>query len=293
MIDLHIHTKYSDGTSEVLEILKMAEEKHLEYISITDHNSCMAYKELENIDIKKYYSGKIITGVELNTSINGINIELLGYGIDTKYIQEKLKTMYITAKERNEIEKDQLIQRCNDLKIELEDPEMKYFDEQIHKYYSTYLLEQIKKNPINKKHFLSRESWEDAMKFYRKEMCNEKSKFYIDNTKLYPSIEEVIELIKQANGLVFVPHIYIYGEKSEIVFKNIINNYKVDGFECFHSKFTKEQSQEILKYAKENNYYISGGSDYHGKVKPEIKIGEGKDNLNINKEIILPWINKI
>ena len=293
MIDLHIHTKYSDGTSEVLEILKMAEEKHLEYISITDHNSCMAYKELENIDVKKYYNGKIITGVELNTSINGINIELLGYGIDTKYIQEKLKTMYITAKERNEIEKDQLIQRCNNLKIELEDPEMKYFDEQIHKYYSTYLLEQIKKNPINKKYFLSQESWEDAMKFYRKEMCNEKSEFYIDNTKLYPSIEEVIKLIKQANGLVFVPHIYIYGEKSEIVFKNIINNYKVDGFECFHSKFTKEQSQEILKYAKENNYYISGGSDYHGKVKPEIKIGEGKDNLNINKEIILPWINKI
>lgn len=293
MIDLHIHTKYSDGTSEVLEILKMAEEKQLEYISITDHNSCIAYKELENIDIKKYYSGKIITGVELNTSINGINIELLGYGIDTKYIQEKLKTMYITSKERNEIEKDQLIQRCNDLKIELEDPEMKYFDEQAHKYYSTYLLEQIKKNPINKKHFLSQESWEDAMKFYRKEMCNEKSEFYIDNTKLYPSIEEVIKLIKQANGLVFVPHIYIYGEKSEIVFKNIINNYKVDGFECFHSKFTKEQSQEILKYAKENNYYISGGSDYHGKVKPEIKIGEGKDNLNINKEIILPWINKI
>lgn len=293
MIDLHIHTKYSDGTSEVLEILKMAEEKQLEYISITDHNSCIAYKELENIDIKKYYSGKIITGVELNTSINGINIELLGYGIDTKYIQEKLKTMYITAKERNEIEKDQLIQRCNNLKIELEDPEMKYFDEQIHKYYSTYLLEQIKKNPINKKYFLSQESWEDAMKFYRKEMCNEKSEFYIDNTKLYPSIEEVIKLIKQANGLVFVPHIYIYGEKSEIVFKNIINNYKVDGFECFHSKFTKEQSQEILKYAKENNYYISGGSDYHGKVKPEIKIGEGKDNLNINKEIILPWINKI
>ena len=42
MIDLHIHTKYSDGTDEVLTILKKAEEKNLKYISITDHNNCDA-----------------------------------------------------------------------------------------------------------------------------------------------------------------------------------------------------------------------------------------------------------
>ena len=37
MIDLHIHTLYSDGDKTVEEILKMCEEKHIEYISITDN----------------------------------------------------------------------------------------------------------------------------------------------------------------------------------------------------------------------------------------------------------------
>ena len=47
MIDVHIHTKYSDGTDEVIELLKSAEIAGLEVISITDHNTAKAYEELE------------------------------------------------------------------------------------------------------------------------------------------------------------------------------------------------------------------------------------------------------
>ena len=51
MIDLHLHTTYSDGTKTVKEILKQAEELKLDYISITDHDKCSAYDELKNIDV--------------------------------------------------------------------------------------------------------------------------------------------------------------------------------------------------------------------------------------------------
>ena len=50
MIDLHIHTNYSDGTDTVEELLKKAEKINLQYISITDHDNCNAYKELEEIE---------------------------------------------------------------------------------------------------------------------------------------------------------------------------------------------------------------------------------------------------
>ena len=43
MIDLHMHTVYSDGSKTVEEILKMCEKRKLEYISITDHNNCEVY----------------------------------------------------------------------------------------------------------------------------------------------------------------------------------------------------------------------------------------------------------
>ena len=76
MIDIHIHTTYSDGTKNVTEILKQAEELHLDYISITDHDKCSAYEELKNIDISKYYSGKIIKGIEIKCAYKGSTIEV-------------------------------------------------------------------------------------------------------------------------------------------------------------------------------------------------------------------------
>ena len=47
MIDLHMHTIYSDGSKSVEELLKMCEEKKLEYISITDHDTCKQYNDEE------------------------------------------------------------------------------------------------------------------------------------------------------------------------------------------------------------------------------------------------------
>lgn len=45
MIDLHMHTMYSDGDKTIAEILKLCEDKKLEYISITDHNTCAEYED--------------------------------------------------------------------------------------------------------------------------------------------------------------------------------------------------------------------------------------------------------
>ena len=55
MIDLHIHSIYSDGSCTVQEILQEAQKKKLEVISITDHDKVDAYKELATLNIKKYF----------------------------------------------------------------------------------------------------------------------------------------------------------------------------------------------------------------------------------------------
>ena len=82
MIDLHMHTSYSDGTDSVKEILKNAKQINLEIISITDHNTCNAYQEMEELNVSKFYNGNIIVGCEFTTSYNNRLIEVLGYGFD-------------------------------------------------------------------------------------------------------------------------------------------------------------------------------------------------------------------
>ena len=57
--------------------------------------------------------------------------------------------------------------------------------------------------------------------------------------------------------------------------------------ECYYSEFTKAQTETLIKFCLENNLLISGGSDYHGDKRPEIKIGLGKNNLQI------PYLNWI
>ena len=87
MIDMHIHTKYSDGDKTVEEILKMCEEKKLEYISITDHNTCKQYED-EALN-KNLFTGNIIKGVEMNATFKNKKIEVLGYNIKEFEMIEK------------------------------------------------------------------------------------------------------------------------------------------------------------------------------------------------------------
>lgn len=58
MIDLHVHTNYSDGTWDLKKLLEEAEKAKIEVLSITDHDTVKVYKELEKIDYKKYIVAK-------------------------------------------------------------------------------------------------------------------------------------------------------------------------------------------------------------------------------------------
>lgn len=55
----------------------------------------------------------------------------------------------------------------------------------------------------------------------------------------------------------------------------------------------RRTTEKLLKLCNERNLFISGGSDFHGTIKPDVDIGTGYGNLKIPNEIIIPWENKI
>ena len=291
MIDLHTHTMYSDGTDTAEELLKNAEQKNLYIISITDHNNTNVYEELENMDIKKFYSGRIIPGVELNTKVLGVPIEILGYGIDYKKLNKMAKEIYISVEERNRIEVQRLYNKCINLGIKLDSDCVERHPGDT--FASKYIHSEIIKYDENKK-FLDEETWRgDTIGFYRKYMSNPECMLYVEMDDFVPDFEIAANLIKESGGLVFLPHIYEYKENSEKILDYIINNYQFDGIECFYTTFTEEQSKNLINICEKNNYYISGGSDYHGKAKPKVDIGVGYGNLEVKDNIINNWKEKI
>ena len=290
MIDLHMHTTYSDGTESCETVLKKCQDKKLDYISITDHNTALAYEELSKKNIKDFYAGKIIPGIELNTKVLNIPIEILGYGIDYKKINQLIKKIYIPASERNLIEVKRLYDKCIKYGIILEKDCLDRYTPDL--FASVFFHNEITRNPLNKK-LISDESWNSSKIFYRQYMSDPKTPLYVEMDDFVPDFETASNIIKESGGLVFIPHIYEYKKNSNMILEHILKNYNIDGIECYYTTFTEEQHNTILNICKINNLFVSGGCDFHGKNKPNVDIGIGFGNLQIPTSILDNWVDKV
>ena len=291
MIDLHMHSTYSDGTNTVIELLKKAEEKKLTYISITDHDNCNCYNELNNIDVKKYYNGIIIPGIEIKCSYGKKLIEVLGYNINIHKMQKWVKEYY-KDKTRDKIQTKYfniLYEKCSKIGLTMEEKEKINWNPK-NDWASVTIYREIKKHE-EKKNKLPEDLWEEFDTFSKKYCGDESNFWFIDKTEDYPSIDEAISAIKNAEGLVFLPHIYIYkwAKDKDKLLDDILNKYDIDGIECMHSTFSENEINKLIKLCNERGYYKSGGSDYHGKNKPNIDMGVGKGNLKIPEEFVIKW----
>lgn len=258
MLDLHMHTRYSDGSDEVSMVLEKAEKLKLKCIAITDHNTCLEYNELKNKKIRSLFSGKIIPGVELNTKVLGIPIEILGYNVDTDLLQKYIDETYMSNEERCKLEVERLYNKCISEGILLPEDFVEKYDGSM--YASKYLHSLITKDENNKK-LIDEDSWKDSNIFYRRYMSVPTSKFFVDMDDILPSFEKASEIVKKSGGMVFIPHIFEYGENSIKILNYILDNYKFDGIECYYRNFTQEKTDFLLDICKKHNLYKSGGSD--------------------------------
>lgn len=292
MIDLHIHTNCSDGTDTVEELLKKAEKRKLEYISITDHDTCNGYEHLKNIKIENIFHGKIIPGVEIKCSYLKRTIEILGYKINTDKMNQLIKEFY-QDKSRESLQRkyfDSLYEKCLKMGLTLTKKDKIIWNPK-NDWASLTIYSDFKKYEKNKNK-VPEDMWENFSTFTKKYCANPNYILYIDKSKDYPSLQEAIEMVKKADGLVFLPHLFIYKwvENKKEFIEEIVKNYPIDGIECYYNSFTEEQTKYLLDLCQKNNLYKSGGSDYHGFNKEKIQLGIGYGNLKIPNNIIEEWI---
>jgi len=294
MIDMHMHTTYSDGADSLIEVLKKAESLKLEYISITDHDTCEGYKELAKLDVKKYFSGQIINGVEIKCAYKKRLIEILGYKVDPKVINNFMEKFHKTKSKEILQQKyfDILHERCKDMGLVMSKKEDIEFNPKTD-WASIKIYNDIKAHEENKLK-VPDNFWSEFNIFSKKYCGDVNYPLYIDKSEDYLQLDEAIKLVKDAGGLVFLPHIFIYkwAENKKKLLDDIVAEYDVDGIECMHSEFSQDDIDYLLEYTQKNNFYRSGGSDYHGKNKVGIEMAVGKGNLKIESYLIQDWVNK-
>ena len=294
MIGMHMHTTYSDGADSLIEVLKKAESLKLEYISITDHDTCEGYKELAKLDVKKYFSGQIINGVEIKCAYKKRLIEILGYKVDPKVINNFMEEFHKTKSKEILQQKyfDILHERCKDMGLVMSKKEDIEFNPKTD-WASIKIYNDIKAHEENKLK-VPDDFWSEFNIFSKKYCGDVNYPLYIDKSEDYLQLDEAIKLVKDAGGLVFLPHIFIYkwAEDKKKLLDDIVAEYDIDGIECMHSEFSQDDIDYLLEYTQKNNFYRSGGSDYHGKNKVGIEMAVGKGNLKIESYLIQDWVNK-
>ena len=288
MIDLHIHTTNSDGEFCVTDILEKAESKGLNIISITDHNNINAYDEINDISVRKLYSGKIVIGVELEFVYKGRLFDMLGYGIDLEVMKksEIIKEGYVhsTVEGQSEI-LDKLKHVCDELGIKYS------LDLKITKpnhMANDVLVDDILKYSDNKE-ILSSMNIVDRSSFYRKHFCEPSSPFYIDQTAGKRDIFYVTSLIHDAGGLCFLAHPFVYNLPNiKETLDEIVSFDIIDGIECAHRKHTEEQIKFLIDYCNEHNLKKSGGSDFH--IDSHFLGYANKGSYAIAGDLVKDWV---
>lgn len=275
LVDLHIHTYYSDGTMSPKEVVEDARRKNLGIIAITDHDVLDSYEELK-VEAEK--AGIIaIRGVEIDSIFEGHLVHLLAYKFEDN---EKLFKLINHAKEQLLETSIELIRRMeNDYEgISLED-------------YNSYEYER-RKGGWKGIHYLHdrkiTEGLFDGVKFYGKYDCGHE-KF------AFPSVGEVCNTVHDANGYVVLAHpcnYYSNKNKEEILEKlEILKSLGIDGVECYYPANSDLMTNTCLEFCKDNNLIITAGSDGHGDFGTVSKgieyyigaINKDSEILNINK----------
>lgn len=273
MIDLHVHTKYSDGRLEVKEILQRAKEQGITTISFCDHNVLSAYEELSNKNIKNY-DVRIITGIEFDFVHNHKDFHMIGYNFDWK---KMIKSNLINKKTDEEIMEDErkklefLKSICKKMNIKIDDKlDVKTSNDKASTLIKYNMMEFEENNEILDKMLgKSREK-----SFARGYVHNPNTSFYIDMTIGLPSANEVAELIHNSGGEVFLAHPFDYKDLDHKEYiQDMYNLGILDGIECIHTRHTLEQINYIKQFCKENNLKISGGSDFHIDGKQRLGYG--------------------
>lgn len=272
IIDLHVHTKYSDGEYMPLEILNICKEKNISTVAIADHNTIEGSKEA--ILNNPYKDITIIPAIEFSADypIEGATCHILGYGIDFEN-----KCLMNLAKRLREQNKQKVIVVCEALKKEFN---FKFKEEDVEAILNS--IGNIGKPDVAR--LCVQYGYCDTIRqAFDKYIVAVDS--YIKYEKFFPKATECIEYIHNAGGLATLAHpieLKKDGEELKEYIKYLAEN-SLDAVEVYQSKHTPQYSEEILNIAEELQIAYSVGSDFHGPfISPGFEVGSGKDN-NLNK----------
>jgi 3',5'-nucleoside bisphosphate phosphatase len=257
-IDLHTHSTASDGTFPPREVVRLAQERGLKAIALTDHDTIDGLQEA--VAAGQEFGLEVIPGVEISAQYFQGSMHILGYFLnyDNELLAQRLAVLKQARKDRN----PQIIAKLNKLGIPL-------------------TMEQVEAisggGQVGRPHIARAlyqggyvRSLQEAFDVY----LGNHGLAYVSKFRFPP--EEAIAMIRDVQGVPVLAHPFTLGLHTSETLRPLLEELMalgLAGLECYYPEHSPVQEALYLSLARDLGLLITGGSDFHGDNKPEVSLG--------------------
>lgn len=239
--DLHIHSRISDGSCTIEELISLAEKKGLDAIAITDHDTlAQAWR------IPAGSAVKVTPGIEISAFDYEANmrVHILGYRIQNIQTVEDFVHPLLLSRHENSVKQIEIL-RQNGFSIDtdkLSRADGKYI-------YKQHIMEYLVKTG----------QAPDMFGEFYKRIFKGNGICAFDIRYLNPY--EAIRVIREAGGLAVLAH---SGQQQNFSLIPHMVKEGLAGLELNHPANSSQDKQVIREFAKNYSLFLTGGSDFHG-----------------------------
>jgi len=271
-LDLHMHSSFSlDAQYTPKELMSICLRDGVRTAALADHNTTQGVKEAQKWAEAMGIS--LIPAVELDCFYKEVNLHILGYWIDAEYAG-------FFQVEKSVLEQEQ---KAAEKKIEL----IAKLGIRVSPFAALRLAkkgvitgeiiaevalqqEENKGNPLLAPYLPGGERSDNPYVNFYWDFCAPGKPAYVPIH--YISLSEAVELIQNAGGIAVLAHPGINVKEDKVLLHDIIRQ-GICGIEAYSSYHTPMQTAFYREQAKELRVAVSCGSDFHGKIKPQISVG--------------------
>lgn len=268
-IDLHIHSHFSDGTQSPTELVRLAAKSGVTALAITDHDTMDGVDEA--LAVGPEYGVEVIPGLEVSVIHKKKALHILGYFMDPA--NRELAAALAILQEARDRRNKKIIEKLQALGI----------DATVEELAAISGVGQTGRPHIAKllmNHGLVRSMAQAFDEYLKKD-----GKAYV--ARFAYSAEEAISFITGAGGLAVLAH-PVQVDKTLGSLKTllpVLKSYGLEGIESYYPTQSKKMRKRIRKFAEEYDLLLTGGSDYHGDIRPGTRLAGGH-NVYVPPELL-------
>jgi len=271
LIDLHSHTNESDGSCSPAQLIEEAVRAGVTVLGITDHDTFAGYDQAKAlVGSSSMPAPSLICGIELSTKLHGRSVHLLGYFLEgdaPAEFRNWVLDLQTSRRERNV----RLAARLQELgfDITLEEAEARGRGMTGRPHFAQIMVE---------KGYVAnlRQAFDDYL--------DESAKGYVWRRE--PQFAEGVAHIRETGGIASLAHpVRVNGDVPALMPE--LCDAGLNALEAYHSDHGPRETDLYLRLARHYGLLATGGSDFHGIVKPEVKLGTGCDgNLKVPDDLL-------